>query len=260
LVKVPKEALLSKIVWREAEMSDFVQPQPASISPPIGEAIERNEDACAPRPLADRPFPQWLANPWVDKILAILAVLPFVYPIAMHFMHQIRVGEILYLAQVLLLIGTMVFRRLPVRITTNLYYWVIAFVASYWGLLILSVEQPGRPLITSWILLLFYPLSLFMDIWGRLSLGRNIGMLPAQRQIVDRGAYRLVRHPIYTAVFFMIIARMLASYSLLNFLLYSLAVFWILARSLAEEEFLRKDPAYSAYMRRVRWRWFPGLI
>jgi hypothetical protein len=54
-------------------MSDFVQPQPASISPPIGEAIERSEEACVPQRLAERSFPQWLANPWVDKILAILA-------------------------------------------------------------------------------------------------------------------------------------------------------------------------------------------
>ena len=167
------------------------------------ETIEMSQEACAAKGFAHSgELIRWLTIPWVDKTLAILAVLPFVYPVAMHFMQQhIRLGEIFYLVQTLLLIGTMVFRRIPVRITTNLYYWVVAFVASYWGLLILSVEQPGRPLITSWILLPFYPFGLFMDIWGRLSLGRNIGMLPAQRQIVDRGAYRWVRHPIYTAAF-----------------------------------------------------------
>lgn len=241
-------------------MSDFVQPQPASISPPIGEAIERNEEACAPGQLAERPFPQWLANPWVDKILAILAVLPFVYPIATHFRHNLKFGEIVYLAQVLLLIATMAIRRLPVRISTNPYYWVVAFMASYWGLFLLSVEQPGRHLVASWILFPLYPLGVFMDVWGRLSLGRNIGMLPAQRKIVDRGAYRWVRHPIYTATFLLLIAGALFSYSLTNLILYSLGVFWFVARTHAEEEFLRADPMYSAYMKRVRWRWFPGLI
>jgi len=224
--------------------------------------MEMNEQALpAPQIAEPRPFSRWLVNPWVDKTLAIIAVLPFVYPIAMHFRHHPKIGEIIYLAQVLLLIATMIFRRLPVRISTNPYYWVVAFLASYWGLLILSVEQPGRPLIHStWIFLTLYSLGVFMDIWGRLSLGRNIGMLPAQRQIVDRGAYRWVRHPIYTSVFLMIIAGTLASFSLLNLLLYSLAIIWFVARSLAEEEFLGKDPEYAAYMQRVRWRWFTGLI
>jgi len=39
-----------------------------------------------------------------------------------------------------------------------------------------------------------------------------------------------------------------------------LGIFWFVARTHAEEEFLRTDPMYSAYMKRVRWRWFPGLI
>jgi protein-S-isoprenylcysteine O-methyltransferase Ste14 len=224
--------------------------------------MEVSEQACAPQRIAEpRPIIQWMANPWVDKTLAILAVLPFAYPIAMHFRHHLKFGEIVYLAQVLLLIGTMVFRRLPVRISTNPYYWVVAFLASYWGLFILSVEQPGRPLITSsWILLSLYAIGVFMDVWGRISLGRNIAMLPAQRELVDRGAYRWVRHPIYTSVFLITIAGILASFSVQNLLLYALAVFWFAARSLAEEEFLREDPAYAAYMQRVPWRWFPGLF
>jgi protein-S-isoprenylcysteine O-methyltransferase Ste14 len=229
---------------------------------PDREAMVMNEQACAPQRIAEpRPLIQWMANPWVDKTLALLAVLPFVYPIVLHFRHQLRIGELIYLAQVLILIGTMVFRRLPVRISNNPYYWVVAFVASYWGLFILSVEQPGRPLITSsWILYTFYSLGVLIDVWGRLSLGRNIAVLPAQRLIVDRGAYRWMRHPIYTAAFLMIILGTLGAYTLLNLLLYSLGVFWFVARSLAEEEFLEKDPEYAAYMKRVPWRWFPGLI
>lgn len=221
-----------------------------------------SEQACAPQRIAEpRPILQWMANPWVDKTLAILAMLPFAYPVTMHFRHHMKFGEIVYLAQVLLLIGTMVFRRLPVRISTNPYYWVVAFLASYWGLFILSVEQPGRPLITSsWILLTLYAVGVFMDVWGRISLGRNIAMLPAQRQLVVRGAYRWVRHPIYTSVFLLTIAGVLASYSLQNLLLYALGIFWFVSRSFAEEEFLREDPAYSAYMQLVPWRWFPGLL
>jgi protein-S-isoprenylcysteine O-methyltransferase Ste14 len=220
-----------------------------------------SEEACATQVLAEpRPLSRWFMLPWVDKTLAILAVLPFVYPITLRFRQHIDIWEIVYLLQTLLIIATMVFRRIAVRISTNPYYWVLAVVASYWGLLILSIGQPGRPLIAPWILLPIYPVSVFIDIWGRLSLGRNIGVLPAQREIVDCGAYRWVRHPIYTAAILLIIAGTFTSYSLQNLLVYSLGVFWFVARTFAEEEFLRKDPAYSAYMGRIRWRWFPGLI
>jgi protein-S-isoprenylcysteine O-methyltransferase Ste14 len=85
-------------------------------------------------------------------------------------------------------------------------------------------------------------------------------MLPAQREIVDHGAYRWVRHPIYTAVFLMVIAGALRSFSMWNLLLYSMAIFLFVARTLAEEDFLRTDPSYAAYMQRVRWRWFPGVL
>ena len=225
------------------------------------ETMESNRKVCAAQEFAEpRPIIRWLMTPMVDKALAIVAVLPFVYPIAMHFRHYMKIGEIVYLAEVLLLIGTMVSRRTPVRITTNPFYCLLACVASYWGLLVLSVKQPGRPLISPLIILPIYLASVFLVFWGRISLGRNIGMLPAQREIVERGAYRWMRHPIYTAYFFSMIAGILDSYSLENLLLYSLGIFWFVIRSLTEEEFLRADPLYSAYMQRVRARWVPGLI
>jgi protein-S-isoprenylcysteine O-methyltransferase Ste14 len=205
------------------------------------------------------PAHRWLTNPWVDKTLAILAVLPFVYPVAKRLGQHAGFLEVTYLVQTLILIGTMAFRRLPVRITTNPYYCAVAFIGSYWGLFVLSVKDEGHSLIAPWTLLLLYPFSVLMDIWGRLSLGRNIGMLPAQRQIVERGAYRWVRHPIYTGIMVLLIASLLRAYSLKNLLLYSLGVFWFVARTLSEEEFLRSDPAYASYMGRVRWRWLPGL-
>jgi protein-S-isoprenylcysteine O-methyltransferase Ste14 len=242
-------------------MSEFAERQPAQISRSDRSATGIAAGVSAPAAISQsRLLTAWLANPWVDKALAILAVSPFAYPIVMHFRHHLNIWEMTYLAQTLVLIATMVIRRPPVRISTNPFYWVVAIAASYWGLLILSVEDPGRRLVASWTVLLLYPLGVFMDVWGRLSLGRNIGVLPAQREIVDRGAYRWVRHPIYTAVFLMVIAGMLRTFSAWNLLLYSLAVILFVARTLAEEEFLRTDSAYSAYMRRVHWRWFPGIF
>jgi len=242
-------------------MVEFTGQQPVATAMPQQSSASAESPARAvPRHAESHPVLRWLVHPWVDKALALVAVLPFVYPIAIHFRHHFRFGEIVYLAQVLLLIGTMIFRRPPVRITTNKYYWAVSFIASYWGLFILSVEQPGRALVGSRVLLPIYVVGVFMDVWGRLSLGRNIGMLPAQRKIVDGGAYRWVRHPIYTSVFLLSVAGTLASFSAANFLLYALGIAWFVERTFSEEEFLRSDPNYAAYMRRVRWRWFTGLI
>ena len=68
-----------------------------------------------------------------------------------------------------------------------------------------------------------------------------------------------MRHPIYTGLFVWIIGDLLAGVSPRNALLYALGMLWFVIKTFAEEGFLRKDPAYAAYMERVRWRWFPGI-
>lgn len=242
-------------------MSEFAEPPPVSIAHPAVEPPASAPEVRADqRPAEFRSLGRWLLDSRVDKALAIAAIAPFAYPLALHLRQDLTAWKFLYLAQTLVLIGTMVFRRPPVRITTNPYYWFLALVATYWGLVVLSLAQPGRPLTNSRAVIFLYPLAVFIEIWGRLSLGRNIGVLPAQREIVVRGAYRWVRHPIYTALFVTVIAATLRSYSPRNLVLLSLAIVWCVARTFAEEEFLRKDPAYATYMKRVRWRWLPGVI
>jgi protein-S-isoprenylcysteine O-methyltransferase Ste14 len=203
---------------------------------------------------------EWLKNPWVDKACAILTLLPVVYPIVRHFRQYLRPAEALMLTEVLLFTGTMIFRRLPVRVTTNPYHWLIASLAVYWSYVSLIFEQHGRPIGSPWLLWPLYPCSACLVIWSRISLGRNIAIVPAQRDIVESGAYRWMRHPIYTAFFLSVAAAILQSYSLRNLVLYSLAAFWFILRTLAEEEYLKEDPKYRAYMRRVRWRWIPGVV
>jgi protein-S-isoprenylcysteine O-methyltransferase Ste14 len=214
----------------------------------------------APEFAEPRPLQRWLLNPWADKIFAILALLPFIYPVTMHFKKYFNLGELTFVSELLLLIGTMIFRRKAVRISVNPYYWMLSLVATYWGLLILSVEQHGHRLVSPSIIAPIYACSIFIVFWGRISLGRNIGVLPAQREIVDRGAYRWMRHPIYSAYFLSMIAGALQSYSPFNLSLYSLGIFWFVFRTLAEEDFLIQDSTYAAYVKRVPWRWVPGIL
>ena len=64
-----------------------------------------------------------------------------------------------------------------------------------------------------------------------------------------------------TGILLTSISFALRAYSPLNALLIGLGVFWFIpVKSLVEEDFLRHDPQYAAYMQRVRARWIPYVI
>jgi protein-S-isoprenylcysteine O-methyltransferase Ste14 len=202
-----------------------------------------------------------LTKPWVDRVLAAAAIAPFVYSVTVNY-HNVHtdIPSVLWLADMLIIISTVLFRKAPVRVTPNPWYWALAFVATYWGFLTWGVQIDGRPVAP---VLLFNTIAIVgtaIELWGRFSLGRNIGFVPAQRDIVVHGAYRFVRHPIYTGYFIGLLADCLANWSTRNLWIDGLSVFWFVIKSLVEEGFLKNDPAYAAYLQRVRWHWIPGVI
>ena len=204
---------------------------------------------------------QVLTKPWVDRVLATVAIAPFVYSVTVNY-HNVHmdVPSVLWLADMLIIISTVLFRKAPVRVTPNPWFWALAFVATYWGFLTWAVQIDGRPIAPALIFNSIAILGTAIELWGRFSLGRNIGFVPAQRDIVVRGAYRFVRHPIYTGYFIGLLADCLANWSTRNLWIDGLSVFWFVIKSLVEEGFLKNDPAYAAYLQRVRWHWFPGVI
>jgi len=203
-----------------------------------------------------------LAQPWLDRTIAAVACVPISYGVYYrytHFHHGLPL--IASMLNTSVLIVTMLIRRPPKRVTPNPWYWLLAFVASYWLVFILFFLQKGKPLTANWITDALAVLGLVIMLWARLSLGRNIGLVPAQRELVHSGAYAFMRHPVYTGLLVTSIAFVLRAYSPLNALLMGLGVFWFIPiKSLVEENFLRTDPQYAAYMQRVRARWIPFVI
>jgi protein-S-isoprenylcysteine O-methyltransferase Ste14 len=203
---------------------------------------------------------EFLSRSWVDKSLALLASLPCAWVTY----NCIRAGlmnipRALFFAQVFLFVLTMLIRRNPVRVSADPWYWVVAFIATYYGFLTASLLRGGVGVAPAWVSNSLAVAGLWIAIFARLSLGRNIGLVPAQRQIVTGGAYRYVRHPIYSAHFLCSLGFALSCYSLTNAILIALGcAFWVL-KTFMEEAFLSQDPQYAAYTQRVRWRWFPGL-
>ena len=99
--------------------------------------------------------------------------------------------------------------------------------------------------------------GLAFTAWARLTLGRNWSArvtLKEDHELIQRGPYRLVRHPIYTGIFAMTLGSVLLIGrvgALAGFLLFIIG-FWIKAGS-EEALMLQQFPAeYAAYRRRTK--------
>ena len=210
--------------------------------------------------MARRRFMDLLVIPWVDKTIAILAAIPFVGELYRRWVlgHVTFPRAVLGL-QLLVIIVLTVLRTAPVRVTPNPWYWLLAFVTTYATLGFSAYAEPGVTLISPILGNAVAVVSVIIIVYSLLSLGRNIGFIPAQRRVVTRGAYRFVRHPIYTGTFVSLLAFVLRAFSALNVTLAVALVALLMLRGVIEEHFLRENAGYAAYLKEVRWRWFPGL-
>ena len=205
-------------------------------------------------------FMGFLTTPWVDKTIAVIAITPNVIELS-HRYSDVNLSFVRAVAgiQTIILVITMVFRRAPVRVTPNPWYWLLAFVATY-GILVFVAfaprAMPAVPIIVPNVLVL---ISVAIMIYARLTLGRSIGYVPADRGIVTSGPYKFVRHPIYSGLFVTLFAFVLRAYSPLNLLLFAVIVGLFMLKSVVEEWFLQDNPDYAAYMNQVRYRWIPGI-
>ncbi|HEY9518937.1 MAG TPA: methyltransferase [Gemmatimonadales bacterium] len=204
---------------------------------------------------------QLLGRPWVDRAIAVVAALPFVSVLYYNLQStQLTIPRVALLLQLCLLVVTMLIRRAPVRVSTRPLYWLVAFVASYYGFLTVSISVTGRPLAPTVLTDGLSMLSVLGDGYARVTLGRNIGFVPAQRRLVTSGPYRVVRHPIYSALFLAEICVVLENFSWVNLLLSLVFLALFVIKTLMEERFLAEDPAYAAYMGEVKYRWIPGVV
>ena len=203
---------------------------------------------------------QVLHTPWLDKTIAIIAIAPFAFVLYENLSAEsIDVPELVLMIHVATVIVTMLLRTPPVRVTSNPLLWLLAFCATYWGFVTVPLYESGRELASTAVIYAIDIVSLVILFWARLSLGRSIGFVPAERTLVTTGAYAFARHPIYSGFFLSILALELSSFTWRNLVL---DLFWVLlfvVKSLVEERFLSANPRYVEYMKQVRWRWFPGV-
>ena len=99
--------------------------------------------------------------------------------------------------------------------------------------------------------------GLLFCFWARAALGRNWSgtvTLKEGHELIQRGPYRLVRHPIYTGLLAMFLATAIAYGRLGGFVgvLIAFASFWI--KLIGEEKLMLQQfpDQYAAYQERVK--------
>ena len=102
--------------------------------------------------------------------------------------------------------------------------------------------------------------GLIVVIAAKLTLGRSFGIAPANRGVVARGPYTIVRHPIYTGYVITHIAFVIAHPTVWNVAVVLVADSALIVRALLEERVLSADHSYQAYCTRVAWHLVPGLF
>jgi len=103
-------------------------------------------------------------------------------------------------------------------------------------------------------------IGVLLVIVAKMTLGRSFGIVPANRGVVTRGPYAIVRHPIYAGYLITHVAFAAAYPTPWNLAVILIADTALIARALAEEHLLAADDSYQSYCARVSWHLVPGVF
>jgi protein-S-isoprenylcysteine O-methyltransferase Ste14 len=78
-----------------------------------------------------------------------------------------------------------------------------------------------------------------------IALDRSFSIAPAKREIVTRGPYKYMRHPMYGGEILSLIGVLIASFSLWNVVIFIIFLASVLWRIRVEENLLGRDVFYA---------------
>jgi protein-S-isoprenylcysteine O-methyltransferase Ste14 len=157
------------------------------------------------------------------------------------------------------IMGVLCFVRTPAR-TTMVNVWTLAATG---GMLVLPclmrpIGQSAGGLAIAGLVFEFFGIALTQV--ARVYMGRSFGLLPANRGVVSKGPFSIVRHPIYIGWLVLSIGYAMSYPSARNVLLIVTTLPFMVWRIEQEERHLSEDPEYRSYQRLVPFRLCPGVI
>ncbi len=135
--------------------------------------------------------------------------------------------------------------------------WLLAFGGTFGGVLFRPVGAHLAWGVTAGYVVQL--LGLTFCVGSFLTLGRSFGFVAADRGLVRRGPYAVVRHPIYASYLLLQSGYLLQSLSLRNAIVMVVASGCNVGRAIAEDRLLATNGQYDGYRRAVRWRLVPGV-
>jgi protein-S-isoprenylcysteine O-methyltransferase Ste14 len=135
--------------------------------------------------------------------------------------------------------------------------WLLAFGGTFGGVLLRPTGVHSHWGIVAGLAVQVIGLTISMASFA--ALGRSFGFAAADRGLVQRGPYAVVRHPIYASYFLLLFGYFLQSMSVRNALVVVFVLSCDVGRALVEEHLLVTSSAYAGYRTRVPWKLFPGL-
>ena len=181
----------------------------------------------------------------------------FAVQIGAEFVRTGHLTGLLLLVSELLVVVLTVMRRPAVRVDRAWRTRIVA-LASMVGIPLL--RPIGVGIVPDAATAAVSAVGLLLIIAGKVALGRSFGLMPANRGIVCRGIYRVMRHPIYAGYLVTHAAFLVAHPLAWNLLVLVASDTALLVRAICEERTLARDAEYAAYMTKVRWRVLPGVF
>lgn len=168
-----------------------------------------------------------------------------------------QIQMLLLAFQELLVVGLAITRNRSIEESRSVWDWGVALVGT--GAPLLQRQGIALPVLA--------PIGVGVQIGGAIlataaviSLGRSFGIVAANRGVRTTGFYRFVRHPLYGSYMVGYLGFLLGNVSVANLLLVLLTVACQYTRAVSEERILLHDPAYQAYVKRVRYRFIPYIF
>jgi protein-S-isoprenylcysteine O-methyltransferase Ste14 len=196
----------------------------------------------------------------IEKCLNILSAfiyIVFAATFAKDLIHNHRLSSFFPVVMVSFFVYFFLIRDLPRQLNLSPYDWLISLNGTFLPLCL----RPAPLLHDSFALIILQSVGVCVSMAGILSLNKSIGLAPANRGIKTFWAYKYVRHPIYAGYFISLGAYCAQNLTAVNVIV---TLLWMTCESLrmfAEEKYLSADdPAYVAYMKKVRWRLVPYVF
>jgi protein-S-isoprenylcysteine O-methyltransferase Ste14 len=194
-----------------------------------------------------------LARATIVSLFTLLSV-----NVLANFLRTGRVTGLLLLAGESLVVVLTIARRRARVVDRSVAAAVMTTVSLIGPVLVRATDT--APLVPDAVTVMLSALGLGLVVVGKISLGRSFGLVPANRGVVVRGPYLLVRHPIYTGYLITHTAFLIAQPTRWNAGLFLLADTALVLRALMEERVLSADLEYQQYCRRVGWHLVPGVF